>query len=448
MMQSIFVYDMKRYLLLFLLPLYSIVDSSAYDFEKDGIYYAIKNADNLEVKVVPKAEFTTSYSGDVTMPESVEHEGNTYRVTEIFINAFADCQDLTSVVLPKSIVEVKYNAFLRCAGLKNVVLEEGLINIYPAAFCQCTNLTSVTIPGSVHWIDTDAFALCTGLQSINMIEGVDTIGPRAFRGCTSLTSVTIPKSVVIIWDGAFAGCKNLATLMIPESVKFIEEYAFNGTAWYDSQPDGPVYINDILCQYKGKIPPGTRLTVREKTSYISGSAFKDQPGLLSVILPEGIPSINNDLFSGCTGLESVSIPRSVTIIKWNAFKDCTSLSSITLPEKVSSIGSNVFNGCSNLKEVKCKAVIPPSCPEGCFFGVEQRDCKLYVAEGSVEAYRNAPVWQNFDIIATDFSGIEEIRVDEELDETQSPLYDLQGRRVTGTPERGLYIRNGKKVWIK
>ena len=197
-----------------------------------------------------------------------------------------------------------------------MVLEEGLINIYPRAFGGCTNLTSITIPGSVHWIYTEAFMECTGLQSINILEGVDTIGSMAFRGCTSLTSVTIPKSVVIIWDGAFAGCENLATLMIPESVKFIEEYAFNGTAWYDSQPDGPVYINDILYEYKGKIPPGTRLTVREKTSYISGSAFKDQPGLLSVILPEGIPSINNDLFSGCTGLESVSIPRSVTTVSY------------------------------------------------------------------------------------------------------------------------------------
>ena len=99
MMQSIFGYDMKRYLLLFLLPLYAIVDSSAYDFEKDGIYYAIKSADNLEVKVVPKAEFTPSYSGDVTIPETVDHEGNTYRVTEIFINAFADCRDFTSLRL-------------------------------------------------------------------------------------------------------------------------------------------------------------------------------------------------------------------------------------------------------------------------------------------------------------------------------------------------------------
>ena len=28
------------------------------------------------------------------------------------------------------------------------------------------------------------------------------------------------------------------------------------------------------------------------------------------------------------------------------------------------------------------------------------------------------------------------------------LHDLQGRRVTGTPQRGIYIRNGKKIVIK
>ena len=29
----------------------------------------------------------------------------------------------------------------------------------------------------------------------------------------------------------------------------------------------------------------------------------------------------------------------------------------------------------------------------------------------------------------------------------SATYDLQGRRVTGRPTTGIYIRDGKKVWI-
>ena len=79
-----------------------------------------------------------------------------------------------------------------------------------------------------------------------------------------------------------------------------------------------------------------------------------------------------------------------------------------LPGSVSSIGQEAFSGCTGLTEITCKAAVPPICETDCFLGIGQRDCKLYVAEGSVEAYRNAPVWQNFDIIATDFSGIEEI----------------------------------------
>ena len=163
-----------------------------------------------------------------------------------------------------------------------------------------------------------------------------------------------------------------------------------------------IYINDILCDYKGLAPYDTHLKVRDGTVSISTATFLDLENIVSVMLPGSVSSIGQEAFSGCTGLT----------------------------------------------EITCKAAVPPICEADCFLGVEQRDCKLYVAEVSVEAYRNAPVWQNFDIIATDFSGIEGIWVDEELDETQSPLYDLQGRRVTGTPERGLYIRNGKKVWIK
>ena len=35
-----------------------------------------------------------------------------------------------------------------------------------------------------------------------------------------------------------------------------------------------------------------------------------------------------------------------------------------------------------------------------------------------------------------------------VDETDAPVYDLQGRRVTGTLKSGIYIKNGKKIYIK
>lgn len=114
---------------------------------------------------------------------------------------------------------------------------------------------------------------------------------------------------------------------------------------------------------------------------------------------------------------TVAIPESVehegdtyrvTGIDDYAFGNSPLLYSITLPGSVSSIGQEAFSGCTGLTEITCKAAVPPICEADCFLGVGQRDCKLYVPEVSVEAYRNAPVWQNFDIIATDFSGIEGI----------------------------------------
>jgi len=30
----------------------------------------------------------------------------------------------------------------------------------------------------------------------------------------------------------------------------------------------------------------------------------------------------------------------------------------------------------------------------------------------------------------------------------SPLYDLQGRRISATPQKGVYIQNGKKTLVK
>lgn len=50
-------------------------------------------------------------------------------------------------------------------------------------------------------------------------------------------------------------------------------------------------------------------------------------------------------------------------------------------------------------------------------------------------------------VIDDFVGIEHITVDK-TNEVSFPLYDLSGRKITGNPEQGIYIRNRKKVWIE
>ena len=59
--------------------------ATAHDFEVDGIRYNILSATDLTVEVTAS---NTEYSGDIVIPATVAHEGNTYSVTSIGYRAF------------------------------------------------------------------------------------------------------------------------------------------------------------------------------------------------------------------------------------------------------------------------------------------------------------------------------------------------------------------------
>lgn len=97
-------------------------------------------------------------------------------------------------------------------NIKTIVIKNGVTNIGINAFAGCKNLTSITIPASVTSIGDVAFNDCNSLISISMPEGVTSIGKYAFFGCTHLASVSIPVSVTFINTFAFDGCNNLTEI--------------------------------------------------------------------------------------------------------------------------------------------------------------------------------------------------------------------------------------------
>jgi hypothetical protein len=72
---------------------------------------------------------------------------------------------------------------------------------------------------------------------------------------------------------------------------------------------------------------------------------------------------------------------------------------------------------------------------------------LYVPEGCVDVYKSAVEWRNFtNIIEKKTIGIEEMRSDRP--DARGGLFDLQGRRLTDKPGKGVYIQSGKKRVVK
>lgn len=85
---------------------------------------------------------------------------------------------------------------------------------------------------------------------------------------------------------------------------------------------------------------------------IASGAFSDNPSnLTSVIIPEGVTSIEDQLFEYCSNLTSVTIPKSVTTIGDFAFSECVSLKKIDMPEGLTHIGECAFNGCRSLESI-------------------------------------------------------------------------------------------------
>ncbi|MBO4549499.1 MAG: leucine-rich repeat protein, partial [Bacteroidaceae bacterium] len=107
---------MKKHIRILLLLLLSMVAdvALAYDAYIDGIYY---NFSGNEATMTYESYHSRSYSGSVTIPNTVTYNGTTYSVTSIGQNAFWDCTSLTSITIGNSVTTIGNSAFSGCSGL-------------------------------------------------------------------------------------------------------------------------------------------------------------------------------------------------------------------------------------------------------------------------------------------------------------------------------------------
>ena len=335
-------------LLAFLMP----VTASAHDFEVDSICY---NINGTNVTVTHRGSFygfENVYSGSVSIPETVTYNCMTYSVTSIGSSAFSYCSGLTSVTIPNSVTSIGDGAFFCCSGLTSVTIPNSVTSIGSEAFRDCRGLTSAVIPNTVSSIGERAFDGTAWYN--NQPDGLVYAGLVAYKYKGTMpagTSITIKEGTKGIAKDAFSGCSGLTSVTIPNSVTSIGSSAFSGTAWYNNQPDGLVYAGLFAYKYKGTMPAGTSITIKDGTKGISDRAFEDCSGLTSVTIGNSVTSIGYSAFSSCSGLTSVTIPNSVTYIGVDAFRNCSDLTSVSIGNSVTSIGVNAFSGCSGLTRV-------------------------------------------------------------------------------------------------
>ena len=102
-----------------------------------------------------------------------------------------------------------------------------------------------------------------------------------------------------------------------------------------------------------------RIEISNEFKEIGVGAFKNEKGLLEVIIPNSVTMIGHEAFRGCSGLIEITIPNSVKEINSSAFEGCVNLIEVVIPSSVRKIGGEAFKNCYSLKKI----VIPSSVSE-------------------------------------------------------------------------------------
>lgn len=384
---------MKRILLtaaLSLMALMMPLTAAAYSFMVDSIYYDIEGTNAV---VTYRWLNKPTYTGNLTIPETVTYNGTTYPVTTIGRTACYLCDELTSVTIPNSVTLIDLDAFRGCSSLASIDIPNTVTQIGGGAFGECSSLTSVFIPATVTKLGVNPFLGCSGLESIivengnpnydtrdncnaiintstnklisgtkntvipNSVTGIDV---SAFFGISSLTDIDIPYSVTSIANNAFADCSGLTRFFVPNSVTEIGRYPLqgctglesviveNGNPYYDSRDN----CNAIIQTQTNMLISGCKTTIiPSSVTSIGENGFNGISNITSIEIPNSITSIGDRAFEGCTALESIEIPNSVTSLGSYVFYNCTGLTSVTLPNAITEIRSGAFWKCNNLTSI-------------------------------------------------------------------------------------------------
>ena len=401
-------------------------------------------------------------------------------VTSIGDYAFSECCGLVSINIPSNVTSIGAYSFSRLSGLLSITIPSSVTSIGDNPFGGCSNLTSIVVEaGNLKYdsrsncnaiIETETNTLITGCKNTSIPNNVTSIGDDAFDGCSGLNSVTIPNSVLSIEWLAFNECNNLTDVYCyAETVPTTDSHAFDATPIRDVTLH---VLESSIDAYQTASPWSDFKEIVAISQDIAMATSSGSPRSMKGYSSEygldftNVSDVKAYIAVGFTGEKNV-ILASVNIVPANTGMILRT-DNPGVEVDVPITNSEVYYA-NLLKPALNNVTIQPSETIG---GVEYTNLMVgtdsdtgllgfitfsNAVTRSNNCYLSVPTTFFQSAASARQGGLDMIFVDSETTtDIQSlmqsgiitdDIYDLQGRKVTAT-KKGLYIRNGKKVYVK
>lgn len=440
---------------------------------------------------------------DLVLPDNCN--GETYGIGD---EAFNKYLNLNSVIIGNNVTGIGNRAFNECANLSRVTIGNSVVNIADAAFKGCHNIANIEIPNSVTFVGDSVFSGCAGLVNVIIGDNVTTIGESAFNACSSIERLEFSNSITSIGNFAFNGCTSLKelsfedggaelslgyntynssgsgkglfydcpleTLFLGRDLSYDTGFKRGYSPFYKKSSLKSVTIGDRVTSIGESLFEGCNnlesaiignsvthigelafaycvnlgcVTIGDSVVSIGKYAFIRCENLASIEIPNSVASIGDGAFESCKGFKNLEIPNSVTYIGEQSFAYCFSLTNLIIPNSITSIGGYAFRNCIGLTNIESHIFAEDlfAIDTTVFDGFDKNACTLYVPIGAKDTYAATTGWSGFiNIEEVDFTGINEVDAENGKAGT---IYDLKGC-VVENPTNGIFIINGKKIFVK
>lgn len=307
--------------------------------------------------------------GTITVLKNAYDTNNQYGI-------FADCKNLTKVVLPETLINIDMVTFIGCTSLTDINLDHVVTfgryafsnctslslndltltnaqTIHPGAFANvpltgtlsCPSLTS--LPGEAYSIGAFENTNLTEIADLGSITVIPDFRENAETGCfannQNLIKVTLPETLTFIGRRAFYNCPKLTTCNIPSSVTTINNHAFANTSLSFDEfylPNLTTLNQNAFYGVKiKKLNLGAVVNLPSASS--STQNYGDKSVLEEVVLSDNLEAIPQYSFHGYTKLSGIMDFRDKNIKTFGleCFGGCTGIEDIYLGESTETLST-------------------------------------------------------------------------------------------------------------